>query len=241
MGKVVVLSGGSRGLGLHLVEHLLSKGCTICTFARNSTSDVERLEETHKGSFMFRKLDSRDIDGTKQYIRDIVERFGRIDGLVNNAAIGQDHLLVHMAEDIVRDILDINLFSPIMLSKEVAKQMMLQDDGGRIISISSICGTRGYPGLTIYSATKAALDSFSRSFAREVGERGILVNTLSPGFFESEMSSVLLPEQINTIKRRTPTKHMTTEENITPVLDLLLLEDTNITGESILIDGGISS
>ncbi len=241
MGKVVILSGGSRGLGLYLVEHLLSKGCIVCTFARTSTSDVERLEKSHPKTYMFRPLDSRDNTGIKQYIRDIVERFGKINGLVNNAAIGQDHLLVHMAGNVAKDILDINLYSPIMLTKEVVKQMMFQDDGGRIVSISSICGTRGYPGLTVYSATKAALDSFSRSLAREVGERGILVNTLAPGFFESEMSSVLLPEQLNTIKRRTPTKHMTTEENITPLLDMLLLEDTNITGETILIDGGISS
>ena len=124
MGKVVVLSGGSRGLGLHIVEHLLSKDCTICTFARSHTHDVVRLEKAHQDSFMFRALDSRDVEGIKQYIQDIVDRFGRIDGLVNNAAVGQDHLLLHMAEDIVKDIIDINLFSPIMLSKEVAKQMM---------------------------------------------------------------------------------------------------------------------
>ena len=241
MGKVVILSGGSRGLGLYLVEHLLSKGCKVCTFARKNTIEVDRLQRSNEENFLFKELDSRDSEGVREYIGQIVNEYGRIDCLVNNAAIGQDHLLVHMAEDVVRDILDINLFSPIMLTKEVTKQMMLQENGGRIVSISSICGTRGYPGLTIYSASKAALDSFTRSLAREVGEREIFVNTIAPGFFESEMSSVLLPEQIDTIKRRTPTKQMTTEENITPVLDLLLFEDTNITGENILIDGGTSS
>ena len=224
MSKVIVLSGGSRGLGLFLAEHLLSKGCTICTFARSLTSEVSILEKQFQDRLMFQPLDSRDTAGIKDFINKVVDKFGRIDGLVNNAAIGQDHLLLHMDEKIVRDILDINLFSPLMLSKEVAKQMMLQEEGGRIVSISSICGTRGYPGLTVYSATKAALDSFSRSFAKEVGERGILVNTIAPGFFESEMSSVLTTEQLGTIKRRTPTKSMTTEENITPVLDMLLLK-----------------
>ena len=241
MTKVIVLSGGSRGLGLFLAEHLLSKGCTICTFARSQTPEIEIMEKQFQDRFLFRSIDSRDLAGIKEFISQVVEKFGRIDGLVNNAAIGQDHLLLHMDGRIVKDILDINLFSPIMLSKEVAKQMMLQEEGGRIVSISSICGTRGYPGLTVYSATKAALDSFSRSFAKEVGERGILVNTIAPGFFESEMSSVLTTEQLETIKRRTPTKNMTNEENITPVLDMLLLEKTNITGETILIDGGISS
>ena len=241
MTKVIVISGGSRGLGLFIVNHLLSKGCKVCTFARKLTSEVVDLLERHSESFMFKPLDSRDTKGLKLYIQEIVNRFGKVDGLINNAAIGQDHLLVHMAEQIAKDILDINLLAPIMLSKEVVKQMILQESGGRIISVSSICGSRGYPGLVVYSATKGALDAFSRSLAREVGERNIFVNTIAPGFFESDMSSVLHSEQLNTIKRRTPTKNMTSEENIIPVIDMLLLEDTNITGQTILIDGGMSS
>ena len=107
-------------------------------------------------------FDSRDFKSMKSFIGEVIERFGRIDGLVNNAAIGQDHLLVHMSNEIAKEIIEVNLLAPVMITKEVVKQMMLQG-GGRIVTISSICGSRGYPGLAVYSATKGALDSFSRS------------------------------------------------------------------------------
>ncbi len=239
MAQVVIVSGGSRGLGLFLVKHLLSKDCIVCTFARKSTKEVEGISRSNPDNFLFRPFDSRDFQSMKSFIGEVIEKFGRIDGLVNNAAIGQDHLLVHMSNEIAKEIIEVNLLAPVMITKEVVKQMMLQG-GGRIVTISSICGSRGYPGLAVYSATKGALDSFSRSLARELGERSISVNTIAPGFFESEMSSVLLPEQLATIKRRTPTKKLTNEADITPILDLLLLGNSNISGETIFVDGGIS-
>jgi len=238
--KVILVSGGSRGLGLFFVQHLLEKGHIVATFARNATKATEQLSLEYEDRFRFTNTDARDYETIERFVKGIFKDFGSIDGLVNNAAIGQDHLLVHAPTDLIRDVLTINIEAPLFLTRIVLKCMLLQEQGGRIVNVSSICGSRGYPGLTVYSAAKGAIDAFTRSLAREVGERGIMVNSIAPGFFESEMSSVLLPQQLETIKRRTPTHQLTVEHQITPLLDILLFEDTNITGQTVFVDGGIT-
>ena len=121
MAQVVIVSGGSRGLGLFLVKHLLSKDCIVCTFARKSTKEVEGISRSIL-IISFRPFDSRDFQSMKSFIGEVIERFGRIDGLVNNAAIGQDHLLVHMSNEIAKEIIEVNLLAPVMITKEVVKQ-----------------------------------------------------------------------------------------------------------------------
>jgi 3-oxoacyl-[acyl-carrier protein] reductase len=158
---------------------------------------------------------------------------------VNNAAIGQDHLLAHTAPEIIERIVATNLTAPILLTRLVLKCMLLQETGGRVVNITSICGLRGYTGLTVYSATKGAMDAFTRSLAHEVSGRGILVNAIAPGFFESEMSSVLSPEQLHTIRRRTPSGTLTSDTHLLPLLDVLLFGNTNQTGQTLVVDGGI--
>lgn len=239
--KHILVSGGSRGLGSHIVEHLLKQGAHVSTFARRSTDFVQKMSANYDGQFDFIASDANDIKTLGGFLDASCEKNGGIHGLVNNAAIGQDHLLVHTAPDIVGSILSTNIEAPILLSRLVLKKMLLQESGGRIVNISSICGIRGYTGLTVYSATKGAMDAFTRSLAHEVSSRGVFVNSIAPGFFESEMSSVLSPDQLATIKRRTPTQKLTTDFQIMPVLDMLLFGDTNMTGQTIVVDGGTSS
>jgi 3-oxoacyl-[acyl-carrier protein] reductase len=239
--KFILLSGGSRGLGGHLVTHLLRAGHAVGTFARKRTPLVQELSAAHPDRFEFLACDAGDLETLGGFVNRLVERFGSIDGLVNNAAVGQDHLLVHTAPEIIHNIIATNLVAPILLTRLVLKHMLLQESGGRIVNISSICGLRGYTGLSVYSATKGAMDAFTRSLAHEVSERGILINAVAPGFFESEMSSVLSADQLATIRRRTPTRRLTTDHNLVPVLDLLLFGDTNMTGQTIGVDGGMSS
>jgi 3-oxoacyl-[acyl-carrier protein] reductase len=239
--KLILLSGGSRGLGAHLATHLLQAGHAVATFARKPTPLMQELAAAHPGRFEFLASDAGDLKTLGGYINRMADQFGGIHGLVNNAAIGQDHLLVHTAPDIIHSIIATNIEAPILLTRLVLKHMLLQDGGGRIVNISSICGLRGYTGLTAYSASKGAMDAFTRSLAHEVSARGILVNAIAPGFFESEMSSVLAPEQLATIRRRTPTQRMTTDHNLVPLLDMLLFGDTNMTGQTIVADGGTSS
>jgi 3-oxoacyl-[acyl-carrier protein] reductase len=239
--KVVLVSGGSRGLGLAFVEHLAGLGHVVATFARRMTGELEALGKRHPETLRTWACDARDYRRLDHEVGALVKEFGRIDGLVNNAALGQDNLLAHMRPSAIGELIATNVEAAVMLSRTLVRQMLLQEGGGRIVNISSICGSKGYPGLTVYSATKGAMDAFTRSLAREVGERGIFVNAIAPGFFESEMSSVLSSEQLSTIMRRTPSGKLTGTGQILPVLDLLLFGDTNITGQILLIDGGASS
>lgn len=236
----IIVSGGSRGLGLHLTQRLLEQGNRVATFARTRTAAMDMLEARHGESFHFASLDAVDAPGVSRFVAEVNERFGSIDSLVNNAAIGQDQLLIHTDLDTLRRIVDINVVGPTLLTRAVLKHMLLQRRGN-ICNISSICGSRGYAGLSVYAGSKGYLDAMMRALAREVGEAGIFVNCVAPGFFESEMSSVLLPEQLATIKRRTPSGAMSNDENIFKVVDLVISGTTNMQGQVVFVDGGITS
>jgi len=238
--RTLLISGGSRGLGLALVRHLLAGGHAVATFARGATPAVEALAREHPDRFLFTALDARDARATQGFVGTVAERFGGIDGLVNNAAVGQDHLLVNLSPERITELLEINVRAPVLLTRAVVRHMLVEGRKGRIVNITSICGSRGYAGLTVYSATKGAMDAFTRSLARELGPRGILVNAIAPGFFLSEMSSVLAPEQVETIRRRTPTERLVTDEDVVPFLDLFLFGDANVTGQVAYVDGGLT-
>jgi 3-oxoacyl-[acyl-carrier protein] reductase len=236
----VIISGGTRGLGLELVKFCLDNGWPVVTFARKSTKEIEFLLEKFRSNLFFKTLDITNYDEVKKLVKEATERYKIIYGLVNNAAIGQDNLLTHTSDDVIHNIISINLEAQIILTKYVIRQMILNGNGGRILFISSIAGIRGYSGLTVYSASKGALNSFVRSLAHEVGERGILVNAIAPGFFSSEMSMVLTSEQMEIIRRRTPTQKLITPSDIIPLFDLLMFKEINITGQIFCIDGGAS-
>jgi 3-oxoacyl-[acyl-carrier protein] reductase len=229
MADCVILSGGSRGLGLALATFCLDNGYRVATFARNETPEVRALAERHPGRLLFRALDGTDAAGVRAFVRDAVEAFGPVHALVNNAAIGQDHLLVHLPEQEIGALLAVNLEAPILLTRSVLKQMLLAGAGGRIITITSVCATRGFAGLSVYAATKGALEAFTRSLAHEAGPRGILVNAIS---------AVLDGRQIETIRRRTATEKLITVEDVLPPFRLLLMEDCNLSGQVLHVDGG---
>ncbi|GAB5388173.1 MAG: SDR family NAD(P)-dependent oxidoreductase [Alphaproteobacteria bacterium] len=236
----IIVSGGSRGLGLHLVEQFLQQGNRVATFARSRTDDMDRLASSYPDDFIFAELDATDADGVVQFFAKAAKQFGSVRSVVNNAAIGQDQLLMHTDIDTIQRIVNINIVGPTLLTRVAVKHMMLQG-GGNICNISSICGSRGYAGLTVYAGSKGYLDAMTRSLAREVGEAGIFVNCVAPGFFESEMSSVLRPEQLATIKRRTPSGALSNEQNIFNAVDLVISGTTNMQGQVVFIDGGITS
>lgn len=236
----IIISGGTRGLGLKLVELCLNKGYPVVTFARRSTKEIEDMLIQNPENLVFMKADLEDVSSLKNIVEVASQKFDNIYGLVNNAAIGQDNLLTHTKDTDIHRIILINLEAQIILTKYVVRKMLLQNTGGRIVNISSIAASRGYSGLTVYSATKAALEAFTRTLSREVGYRGILINSISPGFFESEMSSVLSREQLDAIRRRTPTQRLINVEDIIPVFNLLMFENINITGSTFYVDGGAS-
>jgi 3-oxoacyl-[acyl-carrier protein] reductase len=142
-------------------------------------------------------------------------------------------LLAHIAPADIERIVAVNLTAPILLTRAAVKRMIVAGAGGRIVNISSICAVRGYSGLAVYSATKGALEAFTRALAREVGERGVMVNAVAPGFFSSEMSAVLAADQIETGRLSTP-------EDVVPAVLYLLFDAANVTGQVLTVDGGSS-
>lgn len=242
--SVVLVSGASRGLGLAMVTDLLAAGVKVAAFARTVTPELQELADRYNkdggDQAYVGSVDITDEAATQAFVREVEQRLGVVDGLVNNAAVGQDSLHVHTSADRIAEIIETNLTAPLVLTRFVVRRLLGKGRRGRIVNVTSICGQRGYPGLVAYSATKGGLDAATRSLARELGGR-VLVNAVAPGFFASEMSAVLGSTQLDSILRRTPSGQMTTPEDVVPVVRMLLLEQTNINGQSIVIDGGGSN
>lgn len=235
--EVVVVSGGSRGLGLAIVQSILDRGAKVATFARSLTPELEALAAEYPDRVHIGSVDATDNKAVTTFIKESERKLGPVDGLVNNAAIGQDSLHVHTSPERIEQIITTNLTAPLMLSRTVLRRILAGRGTGRVVFVTSICAQRGYAGLVAYSATKGGLDSAMRTIAREMHGR-VLANSVAPGFFASEMSSVLGQTQLDTITRRTPTGRLVEPENVTPLIEMLLFEDTNVNGQTLVIDGG---
>jgi 3-oxoacyl-[acyl-carrier protein] reductase len=234
---VVLVSGGSRGLGLAIVRDLCARKVRVAACARTVTPELAALAEEHPEDVYAAPVDITDAAEGQAFAREAESRLGPVDGIVNNAAIGQDSLHVHTAPADIARIIETNLTAPLLLTRHVVRRMLAKGLRGRIVNITSICAQRGYPGLVAYSATKGGMDAATRSLARELGGR-VLANAVAPGFFASEMSAVLGRSQLDQIVRRTPTGHLTEPAEVVPVVRMLLLDHTNINGQVITIDGG---
>ncbi|MGZ0149268.1 SDR family NAD(P)-dependent oxidoreductase [Kribbella sp. WER1] len=237
--SVVLVSGGSRGLGLAIVGDLLAAGVKVAAFARTVTPELTALGGQYPDQLHYGSVDVNDGAAGQTFVRAVEEKLGPIDALVNNAAIGQDSLHVHTSADHLAEIIQTNLTSPLVLTRFVLRRMLAKGLKGRIVNITSICAQRGYPGLVAYSATKGGMDAATRSLARELGGR-ILANAIAPGFFASEMSAVLGQTQLDQIVRRTPTGQLTEPADVLPLVRMLLLENTNINGQVLVVDGAAS-
>lgn len=235
----ILVSGGSRGLGLAMVSYLLDHGCRVATFSRSRTSELEQLEDQYGDQLVTGALNVNDADAVKAFVRSASQQFDGLDGLVNNAAVGQDSLLVHTSPDRVDQIVSTNLTAPLLLTRAFLRQLLARSARGRIVMVTSICAQRGYSGLVAYAATKGGMEAAVRTLAREMHGRA-LVNAIAPGFFASEMSSVLGTEQLDTIVRRTPSGRLVEPADILPVLDALLLTSSNVNGQVLSVDGGAS-
>jgi 3-oxoacyl-[acyl-carrier protein] reductase len=237
--SVVLVSGGSRGLGLAIITDLVNAGVKVAAFARTVTPELTALAEKYPDQVHIGSVDINDPKATQAFVKEVEGSLGPIDGIVNNAAVGQDSLHVHTSAEQIANIIQTNLTSPLVLTRFVLRRMMAKGLKGRIVNVTSICAQRGYPGLVAYSATKGGMDAATRSLARELGGR-VLANSVAPGFFASDMSAVLGQTQLDQIVRRTPTGHLTEPEEVVPVVRMLLLENTNVNGQVLVIDGAAS-
>lgn len=237
--SVVIVSGGSRGLGLAIVTDILARGAKVAAFARTVTPELQALADEHPDRVFAAAVDVTDAAAIATFIKEASTHLGPVDALVNNAAMGQDSMHIHTSPADIARIIETNLTAPLVLTRAVLRHMMAKGRRGRVVMITSVCAQRGYSGLVAYSATKGGLDAAMRTLAREMHGRA-LINSVAPGFFASEMSSVLGDQQLETIARRTPSGRMVEPDNIVPVVRTLLFEDTNINGQVITIDGGSS-
>jgi 3-oxoacyl-[acyl-carrier protein] reductase len=238
----VIVTGGSRGLGLAMARTLAAAGYRIIALARGSTEELMSASRAAanggRGAIEFRACDLSDLDQIRPLVKALRADFGPIYGLVNNAGLGTSGILSNMRDDDIQRLIQLNTVAPILLSKYVVRSMMAQRDG-RIINIASIVASTGYSGLSVYSATKASLIGFTRSLAREVGQLGITVNAIAPGFIATEMTDELNESQREQIARRSALKRMADPIDVARSVEFLLGDGgRNVTGTTLTVDAG---
>jgi len=238
--QVVVVSGGSKGLGSAVVDDVLSTGGVVATFSRSTTPFIEELIAREPKRFLWQAIDGTDFPKIKKFARDVGRRFGKIDAVVNNAACITEGLLQFTSDAQIRQMVALNLEATIHLTSSCTRAMLKQRSGS-VVNISSLNARRGHSGVAVYSATKAGIEGFSRALARELGPRGIRVNVVAPGYFESDMTSMLGESQKASIQRRTPLGRLgTIGEMLAGIRFFLSDESKFVTGQSLVIDGGIT-
>lgn len=242
--KVVLVTGGSTGLGAGIVQSFLDSGDLVATCSRGTTEAIERWssEASTADRFLHAKVDLQDADATQAFVHNVIERFGHIDALVNNAGIAREGMIALFRDSDVEDLLDINLASTFRITRLVTRHMLARNNGGTIINISSIVGISGYRGLSVYGATKAALDGFSRALARELGSRGVRVNSVAPGYLRTAMTGEMQADHLDQIARRTPLGRLGEPEDVAGVIQFLCSPAAAfVTGQTIVVDGGITT
>lgn len=239
----VVISGGSRGLGLALTRGLLADGYTVSTGSRTRTAELDQLLEQYPGHLSWHSCSVEEAAQAQRLLDDARARFSDVPfyGLINNAGVARDGILATLPVVEIDRVIQINLTGSLYLARAAARLLVNSTRGGRIINISSIIGQRGYNGLAAYSASKAGMDGMTRALARELGRRAVTVNSVAPGYLVTEMSSTLSESQRKQIVNRTPLGRLGDCDDVLPLVRFLLSKNARyITGQTLVVDGGIS-
>jgi 3-oxoacyl-[acyl-carrier protein] reductase len=243
--RSVLVTGGSRGLGLAIAQKLAAAGYQTIALARRETEEVAaaiaRAEEAGQGALAFVPFDLGKIDGIPDLVRRLRKQFGPRYALINNAALGLSGTLALMHHTKIEEMVRLNTLSPIVLTKYVLRGMMA-DGAGRIVNVASIVASSGASGVAAYAATKASMVGFTRSLAREVGPLGITVNAVAPGVLETDMTQVLTDEQRAHVARRSALNRLAEVGDVADTIEFLLSERArNITGTVITVDAGATA
>ena len=238
----VIVTGASRGIGLAIADRLARDGFRVVAVARGDSqalaASAARLAQQGLGSLEFLPLDLSDVAVIPTFVRELRRQFGPIYGLVNNAGLGTEGLLATMSDADIQALIRLNTLAPILLSKYVVRGMMTQGRG-RVINVCSIVASSGIKGLSVYAATKASLIGFTKSLAREVGELGINVNAIAPGFVDTDMTRGLKGQDRKRVIARSPLRRLAEPDDIAAMSAFLMGEGgRNITGAVMTVDAG---
>lgn len=235
-----MLTGATRGLGLAIAQRLKKEGYHVIATGRKLTPELDALvnESELQGKVSFYAFDLSATEEIHDFVQSIVKDHGPIFGLVNNAALGHDGVLATMHDSQISELVNVNVLSPILLTKYASRSMLMKRRG-RIVNISSIIATTGFNGLSVYGSTKSAMTGFTKSLSRELGKRGITVNAVAPGYMATDMTQGLQGSKLESITRRSPFGKLATVEDVAGSISYLLSEDAKmITGTTITVDAG---
>jgi len=234
---IVVVTGGTRGLGLAISQKLDRTGYKVIVVGRNCSEECRAWIENSENA-AFESFDLSNTHLIHEFSKTISKKYGRPYALINNAALGLDGVLATMHETDISQVIKVNIEAPILLAKYLLRPMLI-NQRGRIVNISSIIGSTGFKGLAVYGATKAALNGFTKSLSREVGKAGITVNSVAPGYMATDMTQGLELEKLESIKRRSPMGELVELEDVASMVDYLLsAEASRITGTVFTVDAG---
>lgn len=241
----VVVTGGSRGIGLGIAGKLAGSGFHVIAISRSVTPALEvamqHAETEETGRISFFRQDLSEIEGLPDAAREIRQRFGSIYGVVNNAALGTSGILGNMHQSDILRLIQLNVTSPLVITKYLLRSMLVARSG-RIVNISSIVALTGYQGLAVYSTTKAAMLGFTKSLAREVGGLGITVNAVLPGFIDTAMTKEMDEAARAKVANRSALKRLTSTDDIANMVDYLMSDQAQgITGSAMVVDAGATA
>ena len=241
--KVAFITGGSRGIGKEIARKFAKNGYNIVVNYVSDKTDVTKLEnelnQNGNVEVLCVKGDVTDLAACEEIVKNAIEKFGKIDVLVNNAGITKDNLLMRMKEEDYDEVINVNLKGTFNMTKNVISYMMKQRNG-RIVNISSVVGVSGNAGQANYAASKAGIIGFTKSIAKELASRNILANAVAPGFIETDMTDVLSDTVKESIHSQIPLRKMGKAEEVANAVYFLGSEEnTYITGQVLNVDGGM--
>ena len=240
--KIALITGATRGIGKQIAITLAENGFDIAINYRKENEDLENTKkeiEKIGRKCVAVKGDVSSYEDCENFVKEVIAQYGKIDVLVNNAGITKDNLLMRMKKEDFEDVLNVNLVGTFNVTKNVIPYMM-KERNGRIINISSVVGIAGNAGQTNYSASKAGIIGFTKSLAKEVASRNILVNAVAPGFIETNMTDVLKDEIKENIAKNIPLKRMGNAKDVANLVNFLASNESSyITGQVINVDGGM--
>ena len=242
MAKVAFITGATRGIGKQIAITFAQNGYDIAINYRTENDDLKNTKEEvekYNVNFLAVQGDVSNFEDCERFTQEIIEKYGQIDVLVNNAGITKDTLIMRMKKEDFENVIDVNLVGTFNVTKNVIPHM-IKARSGRIVNISSVVGISGNAGQTNYAASKAGIIGFTKSLAKEVASRGILVNAVAPGFIQTQMTQVLKDDIKEEIAKTIPLKRMGTAQDVANVVKFLASEESSyITGQVIHVDGGM--